>query len=308
MPSDNSAAQTDFIKQQLRPRLARALLRLFSWMPLPLNHLTGELLGRLANLLPNDVRHVARINIRLCLPLLSPGEQKTLLRRYMIETGKTMTETAIMWLWPEQKILDKITGVTGEEHLRAGIERGKGVIIAAPHMGSWEIIGHYCSYHHPMTCMYRPPEIQALDQVIRNGRTRFGMQLAPTDTSGVKILINALRRGELVGILPDQVPQQGQGVYAPFFGHQAYSMTLLSKLAQKTGATVLYGFAERLPGGRGYHLHFQPGTDEILAEQLELSVAAMNRGIERLILTCPEQYQWGYRRYKQRPGDEAEFY
>jgi KDO2-lipid IV(A) lauroyltransferase len=296
------------LKYRLRALLAKGLLYLFAALPLWVGHAFGAAIGRLGYRIDNEIRHAARINIRLCLPELPPLAQERLVRQYLIETGKTAMESGAMWLWSKRRIMAKVKQVSGLEHLQAAHALGKGVIFAMPHMGSWEIAALWCSKHYPMTTLYRPPDLAAMDKIIRHGRERFGAQLVPTDNRGVKALFRALSRGETIGILPDQEPGRGQGEFAPFFGIPAYSMTLLSRLVQKTGAAVVFTYAERLPFGRGYHLHFLKAPPGIADKEVVISVAAVNAGVESCIRQCPAQYQWGYRRFKTRPGDESGFY
>lgn len=296
------------LRYRLRAILARSLLYLFAGLPLWLSHAMGSLLGRVGNRVNNEVRYAARINIRLCLPELSAQQQRRLVRRYMIETGKTLFETSALWLWSGRRILRLVRAVSGEELVSEARQAGKGVIFAMPHLGAWEMAALYCSSRYPMTTLYRPPHMQAMDTVIRQGRERFGATLMPTDNRGVKALLTALSRGETIGILPDQEPAQGQGVFAPFFGIPSYSMSLLSRLAHKTDAVVVFAYAERLSRGRGYHIHFLPAPADIESPVLETSVAAVNAGVEQCIQACPQQYQWGYRRFKTRPEGESGFY
>jgi len=296
------------LKYRLRGWLAKGLLYTFAALPLWVAHAVGSLIGRLGYRFPNEIRHAARINIRLCLPQLTPLAQKRLLRQYLIETGKTAMESGAMWLWGKRRILARVREVSGLETLEAAHALGKGVVFAMPHMGSWEIAALWCSRHYPMTTLYRPPDLTVMDRIIRRGRERFGARLVPTDNSGVKALFRALSQGETIGILPDQEPGRGQGEFAPFFGIPAYSMTLLSRLVQKTGAEVVFTYAERLSWGRGYHLHFLKAPAEIADKELVTSVQAVNAGVEACIEGCPAQYQWGYRRFKTRPENQVGFY
>lgn len=295
-------------RYRLRAILARGLLVLFALMPLWLSHGIGYLIGVLGNLFHNEMRYTARINIRLCLPQLSALSQLKLCKHYLIETGKTFTETSAMLLWPRWLILRMLKSVNGEELVQQAQAEGRGVIFAIPHMGSWEMVGLYCSSRYPMTSLYRPPRLQAMDKIIRRGRERLGAHLVPTDNRGVKALLKALSNGETVAILPDQVPAQGQGQYAPFFGVEAYSTILLSRLAQKTNALVLFTYAERLSWGRGYRLHFRPAPEPLNNKDLQQSVTAVNKGVEMCVNECPQQYQWGYRRFKSRPPGESSYY
>jgi len=292
----------------MRGRLIHWLLRGFAALPLPLAHALGTLIGWGLILIPNDLRRISRINIPLCLPELTPAQQRRLIRTSLIEAGKTLCETGAIWLWPGTRILDLVRAVDGEAHLRNALAAGKGVILAAPHLGSWEMLGPDCCVKYPMTILYRPPRMAEIEALMRNSRERLGAKLVPVDAGGVRALYQALHRGELVGILPDQDPGPGNGVFSPMFGIQANTIALVSRLAIKTGAAVIFGYAERLPHGRGYHLHFLPAPPTINQEPLENSVAVVNEMVEKLIRQRPEQYQWGYKRFRTRPEGEKKIY
>jgi KDO2-lipid IV(A) lauroyltransferase len=127
--------------------------------------------------------------------------------------------------------------------------------------------------------------------------------MVPTDISGVRGMLKALRRGETVGILPDQAPSAGEGVWLPFFGKPAYTMTLAGRLTESGRVRVIVGFAERLPHGRGFDLHFAP-VEEPLVGDTHARAAVINRAAESIIRRCPAQYLWGYNRYKVPAGAE----
>ena len=184
---------------------------------------------------------------------------------------------------------------------------GKGVIFLTPHMGCFEVTAQglaqrFGAQFGAITVLYRPARQPWLARVMEGSRQRPGLETAPTTLAGVRQMIKGLRAGRAVGLLPDQVPPQGMGQWAPFFGRDAYTMTLGARLALQTGATVLLTWGERLPAGRGYQLHFSP-LAEPLATQLDAAVLQINREMERIIRQCPAQYLWGYARYKQ-PRDE----
>jgi len=292
----------------VRVVVIRLLLRLMSLLPLFVTHALGVGLGNLFNRFNNQMRHVARCNIDRCFPEWTPQQRSQLVRESLQETIKAALETGGLWLWSPEYILAKIQEVSGASLLEEAVARGKGVILAAPHLGAWEVAGLYCSRYGPMTFLYRPPRIQKLDNLIREARGRAGATLVRTDAGGVRTLYKALGRGELVGILPDQDPDRASGVFAPFFGVQANTMTLLSRLAAKTGATVLMVYAERLPKGKGYHLHFQK-MDAALVEGDDVQKATcLNQAVEQCVLQQPAQYQWAYKRFKTRPEGEGKFY
>ncbi|MCW8839580.1 MAG: lysophospholipid acyltransferase family protein [Gammaproteobacteria bacterium] len=288
--------------------LLRLLVRLLALLPLPLLHGTGSVLGSLAALFPNRNRRITLRNLALCFPELSEQQRARWLVLSLRETAKAATETALMWRIGPQRLKRLVRGVEGEPLLREAITRGKGVIIASPHLGSWELIGQYLQLQHPLTSMYKPAKNVALDRVMHEGRSHLGMQLAPTDTGGIRILLAALRRGELIGILPDQNPRSGAGVFAPFFGITTDTMTLLPKLAARSGAPVLVAYAERLGWGRGYRIHFLPVDGSVHDRDETVAAAALNRAIETAVRQTPTQYAWSYKRFRRRPEGEPSLY
>lgn len=286
----------------------KRLLRLSARLPLRLNHAIGALSGRRALHGNRTELRTARANLALCFPELSGEERRLLLEQTMTELGKTFSEAGILWYGSRQQTERLVREVHGEELLKAGLARGKGVILAAPHLGNWEVIGAYCSPRYPMTNLYRPPRQEGMEEVILRARARFGSRLAPTSAKGVRALYQALGNNELVGILPDQDPGENGGAFAPFFGIQTNTMTLLSRLAQKSGAAVLCVWAERLPHSRGFAIHFIPVADAIYSDDMQASVTALNQAIEAAIRQIPAQYQWGYKRFRTRPAGEAGVY
>lgn len=292
----------------MRAALIAGLLRLFAALPLTWNRRLGTLLGVLLAHIPNTLRHYAAINLKLCLPELSEQARHQMLRSHLIETGKTILEAGPMWLWPAPKLRALMGETLNAEPIDAALRAGKGVILATPHLGSWEMAGHFCGARWGLTILYRPPRLAALDSLLRRGRERCGAHAVPTDASGVRRLYETLSKGGVVGILPDQEPGQSGGVFAPFFGVPANSMVLLSRLARKTGAAVFFGFSVRIPGSAKYRLQFMPAPDGIADPDPRVAATAMNRGVEIFVRACPEQYQWGYRRFRTRPPGAEKIY
>jgi len=291
----------------MRSCFIKALLRLCAILPLPLTHVLGAFIGWMLVLIPNESRRVADINVRRCFPGWDEARHRRLVRRSLIDMGKTMTEAGALWLRGE-RAMAWVRQVSGESYIKEAMAAGKGMILAVTHLGAWEMIGLYASKHYPITSLYQPPKIESLDALLRAGRERLGATLVPTDIRGVRALYEALGRGEMVGILPDQEPAAGSGVFAPMFGIQAYTMVLVSRMALKTKAPVIFAYAERLPWGRGYHVHFIPAPSSINEGTLESSVAVMNQTVEQCVCSLPEQYQWGYKRFRIRPEGEVGIY
>ncbi|MBX3680197.1 lysophospholipid acyltransferase family protein [Cognatazoarcus halotolerans] len=215
--------------------------------------------------------------------------------------GEQAMELPWVWLRSPSEVIDTVK-VSGWELVEEARANRRGILFLTPHLGCFEISAQFYGSRYPITVLYRPPKRAELQPLIEAGRgSRPGMRLAPADLAGVRRLIKALRAGEAVGMLPDQVPGNGEGVWAPFFGRTAYSMTLAARLSEVSGTVVIMAWAERLPRGAGYHLWLS-APESPLEGDTETRVAAINREMERLIRRKPEQYLWGYNRYKAPKG------
>lgn len=244
---------------------------------------------------------VAKINLRLCFPLMNPHERRVLLAQTLAQTGCTATELCWLWTRAAEVVNARIQVVEGEHLFLDAIAAGRGVLIAAPHLGAWEALNLYLSRSAPVAVLYRPPRQIWVEELINHCRGRFGAEPVRAEAAGVRTLLKRLRDGGVVGILPDQQPKAGEGEFAPFFGHTALTMSLFPKLAQRTGATVLFAWAERLPNGGGFAVRFDDRGP--IAE-----VAMMNAAIEDLARACPQQYQWTYKRFGIQPeGGESPY-
>lgn len=292
----------------MKGRLILFALRLLSWLPLSVAQGLGGTLGRLLYWLPNPVKRVAETNLRLCFSQLKPPQRDALLKRSLIETGKTLMEMGAMWFWTPHRLRSLIKRVDGLEHLEAANARGQGVIALTPHLGQWELLGVMTPDYAPITSLYKPPRDARVDATVKAQRARSGNQLTPTTVSGVKAITRALRAGEFAGILPDQDPGSA-GVFAPFFGVETNTMTLVARLAAKTGAEGIIGYARRLPAGQGFVLQFHRLEMSTLASnEPRVAAGALNRAIEDCVRECPEQYQWGYKRFKRQPENQPARY
>lgn len=288
------------------------LLRLTALSPLPLAHALGAFIGWSLLYFPNALRRTAERNLTLVFPEKTITERNDLLRQNLLETGKLILELGPLWLWRGDKVLRLVRGtVAGEEALAAAVRQKQGAILITPHLGAWEMAGLYYSSRYPLTILYRPSRL-GLDDLSRQGRGRLGGHVVATDTKGLRVLLTALHRGEVLGILPDQDlggERDGEGrIFSPFFEIAAGTMTLVSRLTQKTGAPVFLTWAERLPKGQGFALHLRALPEVTAAASLAASVAAMNRGIEAAVRALPAQYLWAYKRFKTRPPGEAKLY
>lgn len=274
------------------------LFELLARLPLPWLHHTGALLGWL--IYGSSGRYASRLRENLYRAEVAENELefRKLLHANIREAGKSVLELPWIWRRPLSQVVSSVRRCHGWAHFEAARAQGKGVIILTPHIGCFEVIGLYVASKFPMTCMYRPPRYPALDQMMHQGRERGQMKLAPTDLGGVRLLLKALKRGEVIGVLPDQAPGNGEGEWAPFFGRPAYTMTLLGHLVQASGAAVVMCLGERLAHGEGYALRFSP-----LAFESDSSVPVqLNAALETLIRQHPAQYLWSYNRYKNPRG------
>lgn len=286
-------------------RLLALLLRFLAALPLAGLHRLGAGVGRLLVWIPNRQRRNALINIGLCFPELAEAERRLLRDRCLVEFGKTVLEVGALWMRPAAQTLGLVRGVVGEAHLERS--DGRGVIILSPHLGAWELAGLYLASRGPTTSMYRPQG--ELDGLILQARQRNGARLVPANPTGIRQLLQALRAGEYVGILPDQEPKADKAaVFAPLFGVPAYTMLLVNRLARKTGARVVFLFAERLPQGKGFRVHCLPAPEVVAAEDPVVAAAALNRGVEACIRVAPAQYQWTYKRFRHRPEGLPKLY
>jgi len=271
--------------------MLKALLRILARLPLPVINLIGVLTGWGLYFFSQKVLRRTRKNLNIAGITPSPADYQRLVKRSVVETGKGLIETFAIWFRPQEQVLPWVSECHGWEHVEAAHAQGQGIIFLTPHLGCYEITALYYAARHPITVLYRPARQQWLAPLIDEGRNRSQIKQAPTNLSGVRSLLRALKQGEAIGILPDQVPEFGEGVWADFFGTPAYTMTLVGKLAETSGARVLLAYGERLSWGRGYAIHIRP-------LDLEPTPDNINQGIEQLVRMCPEQYLWSYRRFK----------
>ncbi len=263
-------------------------------LPLSVLHRLGTLLGWVIYLLSS--RYAARLRENLQQAGLGIAESELCKLRHanIREAGKGVMELPWVWRRPLDEVVASIKQCHGWEYVEAARAQGKGVIMLTPHLGCFEVIGLYIAVRFPMTSMYRSPRWKFLDTLMHEGRERGQMKLAPADLGGVRLLLKTLKRGDFIGVLPDQVPGNGEGEWVPFFGRPAYTMTLIGRLTESSGAPVVMCHCERLPKGEGYVLHFAP-----LSFDAATSIPGqMNAALEKVIRICPEQYLWSYNRYK----------
>src|SRR5262245_6280230 len=277
-----------------------ALFRLLGRMPLSWLHRAGAALGWLTYRTSPRYAERMRENLRASGVQDDEAQRAALLRAAIAENGKGMTELLAVWFGSDEKVAALAAEIEGWDIAQAAHARGKGLIIVTPHLGCFAMVGLFVAHRLPMTSLYRPPRMGWLEPLMLAGRQRWNAVLAPANLRGVRMLYKALGRGEAVGVLPDQAPRAGEGVWADFFGRPAYTMTLLRRLYEKTGAAVMMVISRRLPQVRGYHVRFRELPARSLADETTL-----NQAIEAEVRRCPEQYLWSYYRYKVPRGVEA---
>lgn len=287
----------------MKQRLALAIIRGLGRLPLGVARSLGAGGGWLLSLTKGRAVRVTRTNLALCFPNMPEKELARLVRQSLMETGRTACEIPVLWQHKDYWLRQHTLEYEGIELIRRTKEAGKGVIILTPHMGNWEILPCLVTWHGRITIMYQPLKDQALDTYIYQARKRPQVDMAPTDRRGVAKVIKALKAGEMVGILPDQVPDEGNGcLEVPFFGESAATMTLIHNLLQRTDCEVLISVAVRIPGG--FKMIVTPCAGDIYSEDPAASVAALNKTIESVIAKAPAQYQWEYKRFKGRKQGE----
>lgn len=286
--------------------MLKALFYALSYLPPSISARLARGIGKLLYRYPNRERHVAAVNLQLCFPGLSKSQQQTYLQETLIENAKTLLEMPYFFRRGGYFMRAQVTQTEGIAHYEAAIASQKGVILLAPHLGNWEVTVHYLNQFAPITALYDPPKQAFLADIILNSRQSTGATLCPADKQGIRRQLNALKNGGVIGILPDQVPNSG-GVYAPFMGHEALTMTLVQQLAKRSGAVVLMTFAKRLPDGH-FALYVLPAEAAITADDASHAAAAMNKSIEACIAHAPCQYQWTYKRFKKLKDGKQEPY
>lgn len=273
------------------------LLRLLGRLPLRVLHGFGGGLGRLVLWRRGRTVQNTDANLRIVRPQLDDVARRALLREVMIESGKSVAEIVKIWGGGAEHALELIREVRGEALFDAALASGRGVIIAAPHLGCWELLNYWLCRKTSLAILYRPPRIAALEALLRKARGALAPEQVRADGAGVRALYKRLAAGGTVGILPDQKPRAGEGEFAPFFGREALTMVLLPRLAARTGAIVLFAFAERLAHGTGYRIHLLPAPEGLTDADPGKACAALNVGVQSCVELAFTQYQWQYKRY-----------
>jgi KDO2-lipid IV(A) lauroyltransferase len=279
------------------------LMSLFS---LEIARTVGKMLGYCAYLGRSRLYYTSQTNLQLCFPELGEAKLQALLKNSLLNTGMTVAESGAVWLWPVERIMAKLVEIEGADLLHDARRDRRGLILIAPHHGNWELMGLYLSTLGKCAQLYQPPKNPALDKLLLHSRSRGSAAMYPANSKGVAAILAALKRGEMCGILPDQVPAPKAGQFAPLFNHNAYTMTLISRLLQKTGARALLTYALREKGG--FKIIIRDPDPLIYAEHMQTSLVGLNRTVEIAARDTAEQYQWEYKRFRYQPEGKQEPY
>jgi len=282
------------------------LIKFLALLPLPVSRLISGFFAWISFQTNSKSRKVTEVNLKLCYPDMAKDDRNALTLKSIMESGYLMAETAKIWIHPPQQILPMIEQVDGELMLSELMSSAdKGTLIISPHLGNWELLYSYLANHFNSAALYRPPKIAELEPIILAGRGRSGGKMIRTSQMDVRKMLKTLQQAESLFLLPDQQPQQGSGVFAPFYGQPAYTMTLLQGLAKRTGADIV--MATCIRQASGFKLSFNLAdldvslSNEDFAKQLNLL-------LEAEINKIPEQYEWAYKRFKACTDSDPDLY
>lgn len=287
--------------------LVTALFHLLARLPLSALQALGGFVGWLLWVTGSARRRVALRNLERCLPELPVAERERIARASLGHEFKTYVETARVWLGPGESVKQNVREWRGLELLEQAFAKGRGVILLTLHQGAFEAVAIPMSASFPFYGLYKPQK-GALNDLSLTGRRRFGGKMVAAEAGVRKAALPLLAQGYGVYYMPDHDPPEGRGVFVPFFGQPAHTPTLIARLARESGAPVVFMFGERLPRAQGYIAHYLPAPEDIYSEDPEVSTAAMNRGLEACVRACPEQYWWGYKRFRRQPQGRPDFY
>lgn len=294
--------------EKLKGALVVGFLRLFALLPWRVVQGLGAFIGWLMWRLPNDTREVARTNLSKCFPELDADALEKLLRRSLIDIGKTLTESACAWIWPADKSLALVREVQGLEVLQEALASGKGVVGITSHLGNWEVLNHfYCAQCNPII-FYRPPKLKAVDDLLQRQRVQMGNRVAPSTREGILSVIKEVRRGGAVGIPADPEPSLSSGFFVPFLGTLALTSKFVPGMLDHEKPRGVFLHALRLEDGSGYRVIIEAAPEAMYSEDAEAAVASMSETIGNYVRTYPSQYMWTMKRFKRRPEGEARWY
>jgi KDO2-lipid IV(A) lauroyltransferase len=284
-----------------------AVMRLFSWITPRAAEYIAPFLAAIVWYSVPRLRRVTRMNLNAVYPELDSAQRKKIGRASMTNYARGLFEAGMLWHWPLERVNKLFDEAEGFEYAQEAIDAGEGMIVAAPHCGSWEMLNLYLHSKGEAAILYKPSKFPEIDAILTDKRRRGGAEMVPATAAGLRRMYKLLKEGLYVALLPDQEPSRGSGGFAPFFGIEALTGVLLPRMAQRTGAPVVFAVCERRKGGR-YCVHLFKSDDSIYSENMREALIAVNQGIEKCIEVDREQYLWAYKRFRNRPEGEASFY
>lgn len=285
----------------------RILFYGLAFLPLPALQALGAFAGWLLWVTHSGRRRVALRNLERCLPQLDAAERTRIARASLAHEMQTYIETARVWLGPGNSVKNAVHEWRGIDALDRAYAKGKGVILLTLHQGAFEAAAIPMSGTYPFYGIYKP-QPGVINELSLKGRCRFGGRMVVAEAGVRKAALPLLAQNLGVYYMPDHDPPEGRGVFSPFFGQSAHTPTLIARLVQESGSPVVFMFAERLPKAQGYIAHYFDAPPEIYDADVQVSTDAMNRGLERCVRACPDQYWWGYKRFRRQPPGGAPFY
>ena len=285
----------------------RAVMRIFSWItPRVAEYLAPPLAVVVWYSVPR-LRRVTRINLKAVFPDMDAKQRKRIGRESMTNYVRGVFEAGMLWHWPLERIYALIDEGQGMEHVKELINPGNGLIVASPHHGAWEMVNMYLHSKAQAAVLYKPSKHPEINALLLEKRARAGAEMVAATGKGLRRMYQYLKDGYVVGLLPDQEPTGGSGQFAPFFGVEALTGVLLPRMAQRTGAPVIFAVCERRKGGR-YRVHLFKTNPSIYSENMREALTEVNRGVEQCIELDIAQYLWAYKRFRNRPEGEKSFY
>lgn len=292
----------------LKTGLLAMLAGTLGQVPLRWLHAAAVPAAWLLGKLPWSKHRVVERNLSACFPELTEPDRRRLAAAQRIELLRLASELGALARWPGERLSAHLPAVEGWECVESALKHGRGVLMVTGHLGNWEILNLELSRRLDMVTLYRAPDDPALDRFISRARSRFGGRVVASGGAAMRQLLRQLKAGGAVGIAADIQPKQGDGVFVPFMGVPALTMTLVHRLSRKTGCAVIFCCALRLPAGQGWRLDFQPAPDRLHDPDPARALLAMNDWLSTAIRTAPEQYLWIYKRFSKRPEPGPRFY
>ncbi|MFV5591173.1 lysophospholipid acyltransferase family protein [Acinetobacter variabilis] len=285
-----------------------ALLKNFSKLPLRFIQNLAKSVGSLLYITNSSIRRTTEINLGIAYPELSITERTRLAKQSVQSQCMTYAESVKIWGSEPEFALKQIRNIHHPEIFINALKNPNGTLAVVPHFGTWELLNTWVNQHTSPVIMYKPSKNPDIDRFMLEARQRLNATLVPTDETGVRALFKHLKQGGFAAILPDHVPKESGGIYSPFYGQNALSSTLLSKLAAKTQCSVIGLSCLRHDDLNGFDIHVTELSTDIRSKDLQLSIDTLNKEMERMINVAPEQYLWGYKRFRKLENDKSLYY